>query len=99
MSSINTKYVFSVLFPELFDYDDEYDELVCKIKPEDKFMEYPIRFRKVFYDYFSPSLLKNREMITNNDMDKLMNSDSELLFVKNPSSPTVTKNKDGTFDA
>ena len=99
MSTINTKYVFSVLFPELFDYDSDYNELVCKNKPESNFMEYPIRFRKVFYDYFTPSLLKNREMITKDYIDKLMNSDSELLFVKNPSSPTVTKNKDGTFDA
>ena len=98
MSSINIKYVFSVLFPELFEYDDDYDELVCKNKPEDNFMEYPIRFRKVFYDYFTPSLLKNR-VITNDDLDKLMNSDSELLFVKNPSSPTVTKIKDDTIYA
>ena len=87
--SVSFKVVLAAIFPEVFQYDDEYDELFGNTKLD--LLKYPYPIRKLFYDYYDVSMDKNK-MLTKNDIDDFMNNDKELLYVKNPVNNVVWYN-------
>lgn len=87
--SVSFKVVLAAIFPEVFQYDDEYDELFGNTKLN--ILNYPYPIRKLFYDYYDVNMDKNK-MLTKNDIDNFMNNDKELLYVKNPVNNVVWYN-------
>ena len=88
--SVSFKVVLAAIFPEVFQYDDEYDELFASSKLN--LLNYPYPIRKLLYDYNEVNMDKNR-MLTKEDIDTFMNNDKELLYVKNPADVVVWYNE------
>lgn len=84
--SVSFKVVLAAIFPNIYQYDNEYDELFANTKLN--ILEYPYPIRKLFYDYYNIDMDKNK-MITTQDINNFMNNDKELLYVKNPINPVV----------
>ena len=83
---ISFKYVLAAIFPETFTLDEEYNELFANKKLD--ILSYPYPIRKMFYDYYSPSMDENKQL-TKEDIERIMNEDKDLLYVKNPTNIVV----------
>lgn len=89
--SVSFKVVLASIFPDVYQYDDEYDELFANTKLN--VLNYPYPIRKLFYDYYDVNMDKNK-MVTTQDINDYMNNDKELLYVKNPTVTAVWYNKE-----
>ena len=90
---ISFKRVLAAVFPTVYEYDEHYDELYGRCKPN--ILEQPFPLRKMFYDYYDPTMDENKQLSAR-DIDQFMDNDNELLFVRNPSEPTVVYHNDNT---
>lgn len=78
--SISIENVFEAIFPDVYTYDQDYNEI--KSNQQLDIMKYPYPIRKLVYDNYHKLNDINKSALTIRQMEEVMNNDPDVKFVR-----------------
>ena len=79
--SVSIEQVFEAIFPEIYTYDQQYNEIKSNQKLD--IMKYPYSIRRLVYDNYHKLKDINKEKLTTSELESIMDKDPDVKFIRN----------------